>query len=334
VPVLLKIYFVTIKHKYHAEINSNGKNMDKILKTRSFIAGAVALVTAAVFLATLRNGFVNWDDANYVYDNPHIRSLDLTFFRWAFLDFYAANWHPLSWLSHGVDYAIWGLNPLGHHLTNNILHALNTFLVVLLVAGLLKASEMHPYTCLPPSQERRKEENPLSEKRGGKDSQSKVEGSEENSPPLRGGDKGEGEKKNSRLTIEGSRFTLITAGVTGLLFGLHPLHVESVAWVAERKDLLCAFFFLLSIITYTQYAIEVNASGPVNSASRFFNRKYLLAIGFFTLSLLSKPMAVSLPLVLLILDWYLFGRIQSLKAFWAAAIEKLPFLALALFHQS
>ena len=65
--------------------------------------------------------------------------LNLTFFKWAFFDFYAGNWHPLTWISHALDYAVWGLNPLGHHLTNNILHAVNTFLVVLLVVRLIEA---------------------------------------------------------------------------------------------------------------------------------------------------------------------------------------------------
>jgi hypothetical protein len=106
--------------------------------------------------------------------------------------------------------------------------------------------------------------------------------------------------------------------------------VESVAWVAERKDLLCALFFLLSTITYTHYISEIDLNATINSASRFFNKKYLLTIGFFILSLLSKPMAVTLPFVLLILDWYPFRRIRSQKTFWVAFIEKLPFFVLTL----
>jgi tetratricopeptide (TPR) repeat protein len=251
--------------------------MNKILKTKLILASTVATVTFMVYLPSLQNGFV-WDDTQYVYKNPFIRSLNLHLLKSAFTGFHASNWHPLTWVSHALDYAIWGLNPLGHHLTNNVLHALNTLMVVLLVMRLL---EIFRKTA---------------------------------------GNKG----------LLNDRTITMTAVGTGLLFGLHPLHVESVAWVAERKDLLCAFFYLLTIPTYIEYVKEISALDSITSASHFFNRKYLLAIGFFTLSLLSKPMAVSLPLVLLILDWYLFGRIQSLKAFWAAAIEKLPFLALAL----
>ena len=155
---------------------------------------------------------MSWDDDLYILENPHIRSFDPAFFKWAFFDFYAANWHPLTWISHALDYAVWGLNPLGHHLTNNILHAVNTFLVVLLVVRLLEAA------------------NPKSR------------------PTIR-----QFTPRHSPFTDHYSR--LIAAATTGLLFGLHPVHVESVAWVAERKDLLCALFFLLSIMAYTSYTV-------------------------------------------------------------------------------
>ena len=183
-----------------------------------------------VYLSSLRNDFVGYDDNTYVVDNPHIRSFDLSFLKWAFFDFYAANWHPFTWISHALDYTVWGLNPLGHHLTNNILHAVNTFLVVLLVARLLEV---------------------------GHDSR----------PSGKSGTLPKGSRKrpdfpsdDSPFTFHVSRFTLITAAVTGLLFGLHPIHVESVAWVAERKDLLCALFYLLSVMSYIKYAKAVHDS--------------------------------------------------------------------------
>jgi tetratricopeptide (TPR) repeat protein len=121
----------------------------------------------------------------------------------------------------------------------------------------------------------------------------------------------------------------MVAGVTGLLFGLHPLHVESVAWISERKDLLCAFFFLLAIMSYEKYIITEQARR--NLPSRFYNKQYLLALLFCLFALLSKPMAVSLPVVLLILDWYPSNRIRSLRTLWASFVEKTPFMALALF---
>jgi tetratricopeptide (TPR) repeat protein len=245
-----------------------------------YLAVSVSLITFAVYLTSLHHGFVEWDDAQYVVENPHIRSLDWSFLRWAFFDFYASNWHPLTWLSHAVDYSIWGLNPLGHHLTNVVLHAVNTWAVVFLAIVLLGAAR---------------------------------------------------ERMDANESWLDERMTLITAGVTGLLFGLHPLHVESVAWVAERKDLLCAFFYILSMMTYTKYA--VTGSGRIQQKgglSPFWNKRYLFSLGFFILALLSKPMAVSLPAVLVILDWYPFGKIQSLASFWKSVVNKLPFIILSL----
>ena len=96
------------------------------------IAGLISFVTLVVYLPTLKNGFVNWDDPHYVFLNTHIRSMNPEFFRWAFFDASTVYWHPLTWTSHALDYAVWGLNPFGHHLTSIILHALNTFIVVIL----------------------------------------------------------------------------------------------------------------------------------------------------------------------------------------------------------
>jgi hypothetical protein len=246
-----------------------------------YLAASVALTTFNVYFAALGNGFV-WDDVRYVSDNSYIRSFDAALFKWAFFDFYAANWHPLTWISHAADYALWGLNPLGHHLTNIILHAMNTFLVVLLSVRLLDAS---------------------GKRRAG----------------------------SGQPSFLDDRTALIAAGVTGLLFGLHPVHVESVAWVAERKDLLCGLFFLLSVLAYIRHAAG-SAAGTDNRAGlpHRFTKHYLAALGFFILALLSKPMAVSLPVVLLILDWYPLRRIRSLGTFLNVFVEKLPFIAFSL----
>jgi Flp pilus assembly protein TadD len=250
-------------------------------KSGYLLAGSVALVTFLVYLPALRNEFVYWDDNLYVFENPHIRSLDTAFFRWAFLGFRVSNWHPLTWVSHAVDYAIWGMNPAGHHLTNDVLHAVNTGLVVLLALKLLAVAREGP---------------------------------------------------SCGISVPGpaGRRNLVAAGGTGLLFGLHPLHVESVAWVAERKDLLCAFFFLLSLYAYLNHE-EANGRGITGNRtySRFLGRRYLATLGFFILALMSKPMAVTLPAVLLILDWFPFGRIRSPKTFWIASLEKAPFIALS-----
>lgn len=236
------------------------------------LAGIVSLVTLAVYLSSLRNAFVLWDDNVYIFGNPHIRRFDWSFLTWAFSTFRAGNWHPLTWISHALDYAVWGLNPTGHHLTNIILHSVNTFLVAVLCSRLLTLYRERTITA-------------------------------------------------GSASFLNEQTTLITAGVAALLFGLHPLHVESVAWVSERKDLLCALFYLLSVMTYLSYGSDK----PRNSYTAYF-----LSLSFFALALLSKPMAVSLPAVLLIIDRIPLKRIRSFETFRTALLEKLPFIALSL----
>ena len=247
--------------------------------TRAYwILGAVALVTALVYLPALRGGFVEWDDTGYVVENFHIRDLNLAFFRWAFTTFHQSNWHPLTWISHALDYAAWGLRPQGHHLTSVLLHALNTFLVGVLAATLVTAAR-------------------------GRDDMARADGS----------------------AVD--REALAAGTATAILFGVHPLHVESVAWVAERKDVLCALFVLLSVLAYCRYAAA--APSPGIGAVRDARRSYLLALGCFAAALLAKPMAVSLPCLLFVLDAYPFRRIGSWRSAWGAGIEKLPFALLS-----
>jgi tetratricopeptide (TPR) repeat protein len=251
---------------------------------RYYLAAIVSLATLSLYLVALRHEFVIWDDPEYVLNNYQIRSLDWAFLRWAFSTFYASNWHPLTWISHALDYAVWGLNPFGHHLTNIVLHAANTFLVVILYMKLRDIWTARTLTSV---------------------------------------------RADAR---EGQR-GLIAAGVAGLLFGMHPVHVESVAWVSERKDLLCGLFYLLSLLTYANY-VRLRGGGPGTGQLRSIRsllqeRTYLLSIAFCMLALMSKPMAVSLPVVLLILDWYPFKRFNSLASFQAAFLEKLPFILLS-----
>ncbi len=114
----------------------------------------------------------------------------------------------------------------------------------------------------------------------------------------------------------GLRYRVTASAVAALLFGLHPIHVESVSWIAERKDVLCAFFFISSLIAYTYFA----AGGP-----RLRALKYLAALVLFVLALMSKPMAVSLPLVLIIIDFYPLDRLKSPGDIKRLLAEKIPF---------
>ena len=230
----------------------------------------MAFVVVLLYLPALGNGFVNWDDDLYVYKNPQIRSITPSALLRTFTHIHAAsgNWHPLTMISHAADYAIWGLRPLGHHLTSLLLHGFNAALVVLLAIHLLQA------------------------------------------------------RAAGRAL---SRSGLIAAGVVaGLLFGLHPLHVESVAWVSERKDLLSALFYLLGVLSYLGYARHAGGSvGP------WKNRRYLTTLLCFVLALLSKPMALSFPFVLLIIDWYPLYRWQR-PSVRRLLVEKIPFFFLDL----
>jgi len=233
----------------------------------------VALLVFLVYCPVLQNGFVGWDDDIYVYQNPILRNLSLPNLLGTFTRIHpSGNWHPLTELSHAVDWAIWGMNAAGHHLTSMVLHGLNAGLVVALAYAL---------------------------------------------------DRTRGANRHARM--------IVAAIAAGLLWGLHPLRVESAAWVSERKDLLCASFYLAGLLCYLRYAgaarriigDTANASGK-----RFGKRYYLGALTCFLLALMSKPMAVSLPFVLLILDAYPLGRLGRMRV-GRLLVEKLPFLALA-----
>jgi tetratricopeptide (TPR) repeat protein len=228
----------------------------------------VALLVVAVYLPALHNGFVNWDDNIYVYDNPQIRSLAPSSLMRAFTHLHLAsgNWHPLTMVSHAADYAVWGLRPVGHHLTSILLHGFNAALLVLLVARLLQT--------------------------------------------------GAAGRALSRWGV------LVAGVVAGLLFGVHPLRVESVAWVSERKDLLSALFYLLGVHSYLHYA-------EADAVRTWRDRRYLTTLLCFVLALLSKPMALSFPFVLLIIDWYPLGRLAR-PGLRRLVVEKLPFFVLAL----
>lgn len=237
-----------------------------------------AIVSLLVYLPALQNGFIpNWDDNIHILDNIHIRSFNLDFICWALTDYKTNLWHPVTWISHAVDYFFWGLNPFGHHLTNILIHAVNTGIVVLLAARLIQLAVL--------------------------DENSKSTG-----------------KQNISMV-------LIASTVTGLLFGLHPLHVESVAWVSERKDLLYSLFYMLSISYYIRH-VTLNLT---DSSHRIclLSHPYQLSLLMFVLSVASKPMAVTLPVVLLLLDWYPLQRLKNRDALPGLVLEKLPFILLS-----
>jgi len=235
-------------------------------------AGALitGIVVFVVYLPSLKNGFVNYDDYIYVSEALYSRPMNAAFLRWAFTAVVVSHWHPFTLLSYKLDYSLWGMNPMGYHLTSIVLHALNTALVFLLAARLFSLK-----------------------------------------PP--------GRASFGRTQA----VTALAAAGVALLFGLHPLRVESVSWISERKDVLYSSFFLLSLLSYLRYAV---------AHEKTRRRSYIASLVFFAAALLSKPMAVTLPAVLLILDCYPLdravasanrGRLKHL------IIEKVPFFVLS-----
>jgi tetratricopeptide (TPR) repeat protein len=256
------------------------------------LAALLALVTIGLYWPATSHDFVNFDDNIVVTENVHVQNgLNLDSIKWAFFnpDVDLGYWQPLTVLSHIVNCQLFGLNPWGHHLTSVLLHAVNTVLVFVLLQQLM----------------------------------------------------GLRSNKSIGVTTPQADATWRCAMVAAL-FGLHPLHVESVAWVAERKGVLSTCFGLLALIFYASYAQNKATLNPLSSVASAkedqplgaakrsgdgstFN--YILALLFFALGLMSKPMLVTWPFVLLLLDYWPLARFKSNRA-WLLVAEKIPFFAL------
>jgi tetratricopeptide (TPR) repeat protein len=207
----------------------------------------LAAITFAVFGQTLTHEFVNFDDGDYVYDNPVVtQGLTFNGIVWAFTRLRYNNWHPLTWLTHMLDCQLYGLHPGGHHLTNVLLHTATVIALFLVLR---------------------------------------------------------------QMTGAFWRSAFVAA-----VFAIHPLRVESVAWVAERKDVLSGLFFMLTIGAYVRYARRPGSWG-----------RYVL---LFAMGLMCKPMLVTLPVVLLLLDYWPLRRVEPRKLS-GLVLEKLPLLMLS-----
>jgi len=237
----------------------------------------LGLILAAGTLATYwrvsQFDFVDYDDQDYVRDNPHVQfGLSLQNISWAFTHVHSANWHPLTWISHMLDCQLFGLNAGAHHVINVILHVINTLLLFALIRQMTGAV-------------------------------------------WRGA---------------------IVAG----LFALHPAHVESVAWISERKDVLSTLFALLALSSYVR-AVRANVLQPAamsatGSATAFLSVRHCRpALVFYALSLLSKGMYVTLPFLLLLLDYWPLRRLspsatwrEQRQQLFRLVIEKWPWFLL------
>jgi hypothetical protein len=238
-----------------------------------FACLALALGTLALYWPVTHFPFINFDDDEYVADNP-VTQAGLTWHGlvWAFNGIHVGNWHPASWLSHMIDCQLFGVNAGGHHLVNVLFHITNT----LLLFAFLRSTTGFEW-----------------------------------------------------------RSAFVAA-----LFAWHPLHVESVAWVSERKDVLSTFFWLLTIIAYARYTkgsdewrvMSDKPAAPL--VTRHSSLFYALALVFCALAMLSKPMAVTLPFTLLLVDVWPLNRIQNpesrIQNFKNLLVEKTPFFLLSL----
>ena len=209
----------------------------------ALICLVLAVLTVAAFWQLKDSGFVNFDDQLYIYENDYIQSgLNFDSIKLAFssdLAKYSGHWHPLTWLSLMLDHSLFGLNPVGYHLVNLLLHILNTVLLFLILWRMTRV--------------------------------------------------------------------LWPSAFVAALFAIHPLHVESVAWVVERKDVLSTFFWMLTLGAYSYYAEQQTF------------RRYAFVLLFFVLGLMSKPMLVTLPFVLLLLDFWPLQRFSE-----AAGVTRIP----------
>lgn len=241
------------------------KQFQKTLNLARFLPFLIFTAVVLVFRNALSNGFVDWDDGDYVFNNKFIRSFSPDNLREMFTNVETANWHPVTWLSHAFDYLMFGLNPAGHHFVGIILHGLNAVWVyfIFLRLGALAKPDW-----------------------------------------------------------KGKNYLLFGGAMAALLFACHPLRVESVVWASERKDLLSAFFMFPAVLTYLSF---VAATDP-GARKRWYFYTALL----FVLALMSKPMVVTFPVVLLILDIFPLKRLVDIKSFFRLLWEKAPFFILSL----
>ncbi len=223
--------------------------MPKQRTAATYLALLLFLGTLVLYYPALENGFVNYDDPDYVTSNYHVQQgLDFHSVKWAFTSTTEANWHPLTWISHMLDVQLFGMRPAGHHGQSVFWHAVNVVLLFLLLA-------------------------------------------------------------------KATGFVGRSALVAGQ-FAVHPLNVESVAWVAERKTVLCTFFFLVTLGAYGWYVKRPRAS------------RYLVVALLFAFALMAKPMAITLPFALLLLDFWPLQRFPE-TPLPKLVLEKIPLLALA-----
>ena len=221
----------------------------------------------------MQNGFVNWDDEAFLLDNRHYRGLGWEQLRWMFTTCYLGSCMPLNYVTYGLDYVIWGMNPVGYHLSSLLIHAANAVLFYFVSLRLLRLV----------------------------------------APAL---------TASLQLPIR------LAAGTSALLFSLHPLRVEVVAWTLGREIAVAGFFFFFTLLCYLAAIERESRDAP---RWRWMGGAWIL----YAMSLLGKEVALTLPFALLVLDFYPLRRLGGSQGIWFDSRvrrvwwEKIPFLLLA-----
>jgi protein O-mannosyl-transferase len=229
--------------------------------SRLILCLLLALATIATYIPITHAPFLNYDDAQHVTENPHVRAgLTWRTIVWSFRTSEALDWHPITWLSHALDCELFGVNPEAHHTVNILIHAANVVILFLI--------------------------------------------------------------------LQSATGFLWRSLFVALLLALHPINVESVAWISERKDVLSMFFMLIALAAYGWYARRPSIG------------RYLAIFVAYALGLMTKAQVITFPFALLLLDYwplYRFGQNQrkqsdsdvSTVSFPALVLEKLPLFALS-----
>jgi tetratricopeptide (TPR) repeat protein len=240
-------------------------------RLHSWVSLGVAATTFIGFAPSLDNQFVDWDDLENFATNTHYRGIGWAQLKWMWTTLLLGHYVPITWMTLGADYLIWGMNPAGYHFTNVLLHSANAAVFYLAAQRLLRltmvgATAAHPLA--------------------------------------------------SRLS----------AVLAALIFALHPLRVESVAWITERRDVLSGLFYLFAVWAYLRDAETTSADHPNGRPW------YWISLGCFLLALLSKAIAITLPMLLIVLDVYPLRRLGRSAGGWFGGparrwwAEKVPFV--------
>ncbi len=258
------------------------KQVDRASWWRLLTPAALVLVIIMAYLPALMAGYVEWDDDKLVSYNRHIENISWDNVKWMWTTSFGGHFHPLTWWSYTVDFALWGPDAFLYHLTNVQWHILTALAFYFVARRLI------------------------------------WEGTNRTS-----------DRRNHR--------TVIAAGLAALWFAVHPLRVESVAWIAERRDVLSGFFYVTSIWLYLRYVAFHDETNPLptRQSKSLARVMFVLSIISCMVSLLAKASAMTLPLVLLAIDRFPLRR-HVPRAHHQRIhlrhmiLEKLPFLLIAI----